>query len=76
MSAGILLSRKRVHEALKNVGYKPTKEKMTAESGAKYLFWKTSWNVTFPIRDEDHVLATWTIADIISKIEKTRPEDE
>lgn len=71
--AGILLTRKRVHSFLTGLGFSPTKEVVHGESG-KHLIWKTSWGYHFSVPDEDHACATWTLSDIVSAVEATRPK--
>jgi len=71
--AGILLSRKKVHAFLTGLGYSPTKESVTGETG-KHLIWKTSWGYHFSVPDDDHACATWTLSDIVASVDQTRPK--
>lgn len=73
MTAGILLTRKKVHDFLTGLGYTPTKESFKGETG-KHLFWKTPWGYIFSVPDDEHACATWVLSDIVKAVDSTRPK--
>lgn len=72
MIAGILLTKKRIYAALEALGYTPTDEYETVETG-KYRFWKTPWGKYFSVPDFDHGIPHWVLAEMIENLEKGRP---
>jgi hypothetical protein len=73
--AGILLTRKKIHLILKELGHEPTKQVFEGgKDTIKSLIWKTPWGTFFPVPDEDLAIGTWVLSDILSDIDQTRPE--
>lgn len=74
MIAGILLSKKRLYEALQALGYSPTDEYEKGETG-KYRYWKTPWGRYFSVPDFDSGIPHWVLSEMIEGLEKGRPSE-
>lgn len=70
--AGILLTRQRIHDYLKSLGHADTGVTFSGATGS-YRFWKTPWGHNFPVPDDDYMLPTWGLEQIVDDANKTRP---